>query len=91
VFVGCGEIWRTDTRSRRETLNGAEIIAASDEFEQRIERIHRLLESEGAVKWNERISDPDNPEQLRQIDVTIRRDDKLTMVQCRIHSAPQDV
>jgi hypothetical protein len=61
-------------------------------FERRIARIHRLLEAEGSViTWNDRIPDPDNPRQPRQIDVTIRRDGRLTLVECRIHKEPQDV
>jgi hypothetical protein len=64
---------------------------ASEEFERRIERIHRLLEEEAVVTWNERIPDPDNPSQPRQIDITIRRDGKLTIVECRLHKERQDV
>jgi Restriction endonuclease len=63
----------------------------SIEFEQRIERIHRLLEAEATVKWNDRFPDPDNPSRPRQVDITIRRGDSLTIVECRLHSAPQDV
>lgn len=61
-------------------------------FERQIERIHQLLEAEGSViTWDDRIPDPDNPNQPRQIDVTIRRDDLLTLVECRFHKDPQDV
>jgi len=61
-------------------------------FEHQIERIHRLLEAEGnVITWNDRIPDPDSPNRLRQIDVTIRRDDALTIVECRLHKEPQDV
>ena len=64
----------------------------STAFEQRIERIHRLLEGEDAVvTWDDRIPDPDNPNQPRQIDVTIRRPDSFTIVECRIHKNAQDV
>lgn len=64
----------------------------SVEFERLIERIQRLVEQPGSeVTWNDRIPDPDNPVQLRQIDISIRRDDSLTLVECRLHSAPQDV
>jgi hypothetical protein len=38
-----------------------------------------------------RIPDPDNPVQPRQIDVAIRREDSLTIVECRLHKDPQDV
>src|SRR5262249_26261467 len=61
-------------------------------FEQQISRIHELLESSGAdVTWNDHISDPDNASQPRQIDITIRRDGRLTLVECRLHRARQGV
>jgi hypothetical protein len=64
----------------------------SREFEKQTERILRVLEAEGAaVTWSDRIKDPDNPEQLRQIDVSIRRADVFTLVECRYHARPQDV
>jgi hypothetical protein len=70
----------------------------STAFEQRIERIHSLLARDGAVvTWNDKIPDPDNPDQPRQIDVTIRdKDDAtlkedLTIIEGRIHKSPQDV
>jgi Restriction endonuclease len=67
-------------------------LPAHQQLERKIERIHRLLEVEGSiVTWNERIPDPDNPNQLRQIDVTIRRDSCLTLIECRLHKTPQDV
>jgi hypothetical protein len=43
------------------------------------------------VTWDDHIPDPDNPSQSRQIDVTIRRDGKLTLVECRHHQSRQDV
>ena len=43
------------------------------------------------VTWDERIPDPDNPSQPRQIDITIKRDGKLTIVECRIHKSRQNV
>lgn len=62
------------------------------EFEQKIALIETLLSKDGAkVKWSEKIPDPDNPTQLRQIDVTIRRGKQLTIVECRLHSQPQSV
>jgi hypothetical protein len=64
----------------------------SKAFEQQIHRIHELLDGSGAeVVWNDHIPDPDNPSQPRQIDVTIRRDGKLTHVECRQHHTRQDV
>jgi Restriction endonuclease len=65
---------------------------ASEDFEHLIERIHMLVESDDSiVTWNDRIIDPDNSDQLRQIDVTIARQGHLTHVECRFHRAPQDV
>lgn len=64
----------------------------SDEFEQMIAKVHELLEGQDAhVEWNERIADPDNPKQLRQIDVSVRKDNLLNLIQCRIHKRKQDV
>ncbi len=65
---------------------------ASKKFERQIHRIYELLEQVGSdVTWNDKIPDPDNPEQARQIDISIKRDGKLTLVECRIHQKPQDV
>ncbi len=65
---------------------------SSDEFERQVHRIYELLlDSAAEVTWDDHIPDPDNLEQLRQIDVTIRRDGKLTLVECRKHQARQDV
>lgn len=64
----------------------------AEEFEQFIERIHKLVEDQDAqVTWNDHIVDPDNPDQCRQIDVTIHRPCHLTHVECRIRNTPQDV
>lgn len=65
---------------------------ASRRFEQQVERIHSLIDGDDAVvTWDDRLADPDNPRQARQIDVTIRRGADLTLVECRIHSSAQDV
>jgi hypothetical protein len=38
----------------------------------RAHRIHELLDGSGAdVTWKDRVPDPDNPKQQRQIDVTV--------------------
>jgi hypothetical protein len=67
-------------------------LKPSEKFEQQIRRIHDLLEQLGSqITWNDRLPDPDNPSQPRQIDVTIRRDGKLTLLECRIHADRQDV
>ena len=61
-------------------------------LEQQIERIQCLLEQDGAeITWNDHIPDPDNPSQPRQIDISIRRGQSLTIVECRLHKAAQDV
>src|ERR1700691_3202238 len=61
-------------------------------LERQVERIHQLIEVEGSVvTWNDRVPDPDNPRQSRQIDISIRRDGALTLVECRLHKEPQDV
>ena len=68
------------------------VMRDSKAFEQKIHRIHELLEGSGAeVTWDDHIPDPDNPSQPRQIDITIRRDGKLTHVECRDHQSRQDV
>ncbi|MDO8465488.1 MAG: restriction endonuclease [Gallionella sp.] len=68
------------------------MFAASEHLEQRVQRIHELIEQPGSVvTWNDHIFDPDNVVQARQIDVTIRRDVHLTIVECRLRQRPQDV
>jgi len=67
-------------------------VKDSTAFEQQIHRIYELLEGPGAeVTWDDHVPDPDNPPRLRQIDVTVRRDGKLTFVECRDHQSRQDV
>jgi hypothetical protein len=62
------------------------------DFEKQIARIHRALaEADAEVTWNDRLPDPDNSNQGRQIDVTIRRATHLTLIECRKRKAPQDV
>jgi hypothetical protein len=64
----------------------------SEHFEKQIERIHHLIEQPGSeVTWNDHITDPDNPIQQRQIDITIKREGSLSLVECRIHKEAQDV
>jgi len=67
-------------------------VKESETFEQQIHRIHELLDGSGAVvTWNDHIPDPDNSSQSRQIDITIERKRKLTIVECRKRQSPQDV
>ncbi len=64
----------------------------SKKFEKQIQRIHNLIEQSGSeITWDDRIPDPDNPKQPRQIDITIKRKGKLTIIECRIHKVKQDV
>ena len=64
----------------------------STAFEQQIRRIYELIAESGAeVTWNDHIGDPDNPPRMRQIDVTLRRNGSLTLIECRQHKAAQDV
>jgi hypothetical protein len=68
------------------------MMKKSEAFEQQVRRIHELLEGFGAeVTWDDHIPDPDNPSQQRQIDITIRRDGKLTLIECRDHQSRQNV
>jgi Restriction endonuclease len=78
---------------RRGVARETEVVVRnSTAFEQQVHRIHELIEGSGVeVTWDDHIPDPDNPAQLRQIDITIRRDGKLTFVECRDHRSRQDV
>jgi hypothetical protein len=69
------------------------MTAESDAFEQLNERIARLVHGRGAtVQWNGSIPDPDNPAELRQIDVLICCDDgRLVTVECRHRTGVQNV
>jgi restriction endonuclease len=59
-------------------------------FEQQVARIHKLLESEGAVvTWDDHIVDPAD-QALRQIDISVTQDNILTIIECRMHSRRQN-
>ena len=61
------------------------------EFEQQIKKIHNVLvQNHGIVTWNDKILDPDNPKQSRQIDITVGIDNKFIHIECRHHKKPQD-
>jgi hypothetical protein len=63
----------------------------SDDFEQQIKRIHDvLLQDHGIVTWNDRIPDPDNPKQSRQIDISVRINDEFIHIECRYHKTKQN-
>ena len=67
-------------------------MKASAAFEQQVRRIYELIAESGAeVTWNDHIGDPDNRPRTRQIDVTLRRSGALTLVECRLRKAPQNV
>ena len=73
-------------------VSGVCMTKVSDKFEQQIARIYSLIEQDGSeVTWNDKIPDPDRPAQLRQIDVSVRRDGALTLIECRFHKHVQDV
>lgn len=64
----------------------------SDNFEKQITRIHGLLEGANAeVTWNEKIPDPDNPSQPRQIDFTIKNAGVFIIGECRFRKTREDV
>jgi hypothetical protein len=64
----------------------------ADNFEIMVSQITTLLQGDTAeVTWNERVVDPDNPSQQRQIDVLVRKDDLISLIECRLHKPPQDV
>ena len=64
----------------------------AENFEIMVSQITTLLEGDKAeVTWNERIVDPDNLLQQRQIDVLVRKDNLITLIECRLHKSPQDV
>ncbi|HEY3454169.1 MAG TPA: hypothetical protein VGK64_06160 [Bryobacteraceae bacterium] len=61
-------------------------------LEKQVHRIHQfLVRSHEDVTWNDHIPDPDNPKQSRQIDITIRQNGQLTLVECRLSRRRQDV
>jgi len=63
----------------------------SKDFEILISKIHELLEGQDAeVTWNDKITDPDNPIQSRQIDVTVRKENFLNIIECRLHTVKQN-
>lgn len=65
---------------------------SAEALERQVSRIHELLvRSNECVIWNDHIPDPDNPERLRQIDVTVRHGETLTLIECRLSRRPQNV
>jgi hypothetical protein len=79
-------------KPKKLRANGRPAVKPSKSFEQQIHRVYEFLEGSGVqVTWNDHIPDPDNPSQPRQIDITIKRDGKLTLVECRHHRSRQNV
>jgi hypothetical protein len=67
-------------------------MSRSQNFEKLVSRIHKLLsDEETEINWNEKIPDPDNPSQSRQIDILVKREGVITHIECRTHNKPQDV
>ena len=70
----------------------ANSVETPEALEKQIHRIHERLErSPQDVTWNDHVPDPDNPEQLRQIDITIRRNGIFTIIECRLSKRAQNV
>lgn len=66
-------------------------MSKSEDFEKQIARIYELLvQNHADVKWNDKIPDPDNPKQLRQIDITIKDRVSITHIECRSHKKRQN-
>lgn len=63
-----------------------------EEFEKKVFEIHKILQGRHAsVEWNAHIKDPDNPKQKRQIDVLVKDNESITIIECRHHQKKQDV
>jgi hypothetical protein len=64
----------------------------STDFEKKIYRIKKLIEGLNAeVTWNDSIKDPHNTKQSRQIDITVKKNGILIIIECRIHKSKQNV
>jgi hypothetical protein len=61
------------------------------EFEAFVERIYQTLSPNVIVKIDEKIQDPDVKGRMRQVDVALYGDDFCVFVECRKHTARQDV
>lgn len=62
------------------------------EFEQIVSRIIFIMVKSGdKVVWNDKIADPDNSKQMRQIDISVDHEGSKSHIECRHHSTPQDV
>jgi len=75
----------------RATHLNVKMTKISEEFEKQIKRIHDVLIQDSAVvTWNDKIPDPHNPKQSRQIDITIKKENEITHIECRDHKEPQN-
>lgn len=76
---------------RTENTIGDLMERKPEQLEKMVARIHSIIEKpDSIITWNDKIVDPDN-DRTRQIDITIKRDNMLTIIECRMHKAPQDV
>lgn len=77
----------------KKTQHAAARLTRAALFERVIQRVIELLERDTSAKvtWDDRISDPDTPKRKRQVDITVRKDGLLTLIECRLHRQPQDV
>lgn len=63
-----------------------------EKFEKLITSVLELLKSSNDnVVTNFKVTDPDNPSRLRQVDIAITNANFITHVECRLHEKPQDV
>ncbi len=59
-------------------------------FEKQVKRIYDLIAETGAeVSWDDHIPDPADGN-LRQIDITVKQNDRLTLIECRHRKRRQD-
>ena len=60
------------------------------DFETKISRIEKAFKDlDAEVTWNDRIKDPDT-NQSRQIDITVKKNGFLTIIECRLHKEKQN-
>ncbi|MBC8757302.1 restriction endonuclease [Kordia sp. YSTF-M3] len=63
----------------------------SDEFEKQVARIYSILESdkESIVTWDEEVPNPHYKGTTRQVDITVRKGNSLTVIECRMRNRTQ--
>jgi hypothetical protein len=84
---------RSDCTSKCGVVDG--VVGVTDksvDFEKQISRIYKVLAEKGhTVTWNEKIPDPDNLKQQRQIDILVTTKSGCIHIECRDRQSPQDV